>query len=85
MAREEADDDDNATVDGMLQVLCYLHGLLTRLGRSREQLTWCMLADSDAPMLASPNMYDCDLLDALDVIEQAAEDDGLTPAQVGDR
>ncbi|DBA77852.1 TPA: hypothetical protein ACH3X1_009206 [Trebouxia sp. C0004] len=56
MAREEAEDDDNATID-----------------------------DSDAPMLASPNMYDCDLLDALDVIEQAAEDDGLTPAQVGDR
>ncbi|DBA94640.1 TPA: hypothetical protein ACH3X1_002212 [Trebouxia sp. C0004] len=56
MAREEAEDDDNATID-----------------------------DSDAPMLASPNMYDCDLLDALDVIEQAAEDDGLTPAQVGDQ
>ena len=36
-------------------------------------------------MLASRSRYDCDLLDTLNVIEQAAEDDGLTPAQVGDR
>ena len=36
-------------------------------------------------MLASRSMYDCDLLDAQNAIEQAAEDDGLTPAEVGDR
>lgn len=49
-----------------------------------EQVTLCIFADSEAPMLTSCSMYDLDPLDALNVIEQAVVDDGLTPAEVGE-